>query len=279
MISEETRRKMSEAEKAKRKVAMNRPEVKAKISAANKGKKRSAEVKSKMSAARKGRKQSEEWVKKRVESFKKHYENIPKPMEGKKHTEEAKRKQREGNIGKIVSEESKAKNRVSTIKWHENNPHPKGMKGKKQTEEAKRKIMEGNKGLKAGEKNPQWQGGISFEPYGIKFNNGLRCYIRELFNYRCQLCGVKEQKGKSNHSCHHIDSNKRNNDISNFTLLCENCHGLTKPKFVRTFWEFCFSKRNYTLIKRVNGIAERYKLFRPNIMKLEEMKLLLKNFT
>ena len=232
MISEETRRKMSEAEKAKRKVAMNRPEVKAKISAANKGKKRSAEVKSKMSAARKGRKQSEEWVKKRVESFKKHYENIPKPMEGKKHTEEA-----------------------------------------------KRKIMEGNKGLKAGEKNPQWQGGISFEPYGIKFNNGLRCYIRELFNYRCQLCGVKEQKGKSNHSCHHIDSNKRNNDISNFTLLCENCHGLTKPKFVRTFWEFCFSKRNYTLIKRVNGIAERYKLFRPNIMKLEEMKLLLKNFT
>jgi RNA-directed DNA polymerase len=48
-------------------------------------------------------------------------------------------------------------------------------------------------------------------------------------NYQCQLCGKRITLGVDNH-CHHIDGNSRNQDISNLTTLCIECHYQTYYK-------------------------------------------------
>jgi len=93
--------------------------------------------------------------------------------------------------------------------------------------------------MSAGENNPNWRGGKSFEPYGPEFNKQLKEFIRKRGNYHCQECGVKEN-GKA-HDCHHIDYNKKNNNPENFFALCESCH--MKTNFNRQYWQnhFMFS--------------------------------------
>jgi len=59
-----------------------------------------------------------------------------------------------------------------------------GQKGRVLSKETKRKISLARKG----EKHPNWQGGKSFEPYGIEFDEGLREQIRQRDRYRCQQC-------------------------------------------------------------------------------------------
>lgn len=95
------------------------------------------------------------------------------------------------------------------------------------------------KGLLKGEKNGRWLDGISFEPYGLEFNDKLKAFIRERDNYQCQECGVKEN-GKA-HDCHHKNYNKRNNAPENFVTLCKSCHSKTNSN--REYWQnhFMFS--------------------------------------
>ncbi len=73
--------------------------------------------------------------------------------------------------------------------------------------------------------NPNWQGGLSFEPYPIEFNSDLKkkIYIRD--NYSCRLCGSKKII-----LCHHIDYNKDNNIEENLITLCKSCHAKTNNK-------------------------------------------------
>lgn len=66
---------------------------------------------------------------------------------------------------------------------------PSNSKGHKLLEEVKRKMGESKKG----ENNPNWQGGISFEPYSTEpystdWIETLRRSIRERDHYVCQLC-------------------------------------------------------------------------------------------
>jgi len=89
-----------------------------------------------------------------------------------------------------------------------------------------------------GKRHPNWLGGISFEPYGIEFNNKLKMFIREQYDYTCQECGVKEN-GK-NHVCHHVDYNKQNNQRDNLIILCRSCH--MKTNFNRKYWQSYFTK-------------------------------------
>jgi len=91
-------------------------------------------------------------------------------------------------------------------------------------------------GCNAGENASNWQGGISFEPYGIEFNKELKLFIRQRDNYTCQFCGVGED-GKIFDS-HHIDYDKKNNDVWNFILLCRSCHA--KTNIDRAKWQFLF---------------------------------------
>jgi len=88
----------------------------------------------------------------------------------------------------------------------------------------------------ARELNPRWLGGISFEPYGLDFNDELKKQIRKRDNYKCQKCGIKEN-GKA-HDCHHIDYYKQNNKPENLITLCRVCHIKTNSN--RKYWQNYF---------------------------------------
>lgn len=124
-LSEETRQKMSEAKKGENNSMYGKhpsKETRQKISEANKGRTRSEETRQKLSEANKGKTLSEETKKK-----------IGEANKGRTHSEEARRKMSEANKGKILSEETKRKLREAN-------------KGKPRPEETKRKISESHKG-------------------------------------------------------------------------------------------------------------------------------------
>jgi len=104
-----------------------------------------------------------------------------------------------------------------------------------------------NKGLKrynAREKCHLWQGGKSFEPYGLEFNFDLKEVIRNRDRRKCQICEKTELENKVRLSVHHIDYDKKNNDPKNLIALCCKCHAETN--FNRNNWIKYF-KNNFTL--------------------------------
>lgn len=115
------------------------------------------------------------------------------------------------------------------------------------TEEHKNKIKESmkgkNKGKYLGELHPNWNGGSSFEPYGVEFNNKLKEKIRAKYNYRCQQCFRHQDEDRFNRKLdiHHIDYNKKNNQESNLIPLCQTCHLQTNYK--RSDWENYFKNK------------------------------------
>jgi len=103
---------------------------------------------------------------------------------------------------------------------------------RKLSPETKQKISQ----AKSGEKHPMWQGGISFEPYGIEFNDVLKAQIRKRDNYICTICFKRQ--GRIRFAVHHIDYDKKNNDPKNLVTVCRRCHGLTvknKERWIRFF--------------------------------------------
>lgn len=59
----------------------------------------------------------------------------------------------------------------------------------------------------------------------------VRRYIREKFDNRCTKCGWKETNsfhGNVPTQIEHIDGNPFNNNEDNLTILCPNCHSLTR---------------------------------------------------
>lgn len=97
-----------------------------------------------------------------------------------------------------------------------------------------------------GENHPQWQGGISFEPYCPKFNNEFKERVRAFFNYRCVECGkTQEEEGRA--LCiHHVNYNKKtccDNTIPLFVPLCDTCHKRTNRH--RDYWQLHFTELIY----------------------------------
>jgi len=98
-----------------------------------------------------------------------------------------------------------------------------------------------------GEKSCQWQGGKSFEPYGLAFNNKLKEVIRKRDSFRCQECFRHQDElySKSGRKyklhIHHIDYNKKNNNQNNLISLCRSCHSQTN--FGREDWTNYFNKK------------------------------------
>ena len=90
------------------------------------------------------------------------------------------------------------------------------------------------------EKNNNWQGGKSFEPYGLEFNEDLKEVIRNRDRRKCQLCEKTELENKAKLHCHHIDYDKRNNNPNNLISLCTKCH--MKTNFNRNYWVNYFKK-------------------------------------
>jgi len=92
------------------------------------------------------------------------------------------------------------------------------------------------------EKNASWKGGISFEPYCIKFNEKKKEEVREQYNRKCVICGIDEKDNitKTNKliklSVHHIDEDKEqgcNGKPWNLKPLCMHCHGSKKMKNIK----------------------------------------------
>lgn len=125
--------------------------------------------------------------------------------------------------------------------------------GKHLSEEAKQKISNANTGKKTseetrvllsvsrrGDKNPHWLGGISFEPYCIKWTHEFRERVRKFFGYKCVLCGSTS----THRLCvHHINYNKSSccTDVKPlFVTLCRSCHSKTNRK--REYYEQHFTE-------------------------------------
>ena len=84
--------------------------------------------------------------------------------------------------------------------------------------------------------------GIPYEntEYGSEFDSSLKEKVRFRDNYKCQLCNKFQTKNSKKLSVHHIDYNKKNNNINNLIILCNKCHGKTNDN--RNYWIKYFTK-------------------------------------
>jgi len=137
---------------------------------------------------------------------------------GRKLSEEHKRKISESEKGKIISEKTRQKlrNVKKTDQWRINVSN--ALKGRKPWNKDK-KCLE-----LSGKNHWNWQGGKSFEAYGIEFNEDLKEVIRNRDRRKCQICEKTELECGEKLSVHHIDHNKHNNKINNLVSLCRSCH-------------------------------------------------------
>lgn len=96
-----------------------------------------------------------------------------------------------------------------------------------------RKIRIENGFFQKLDKHPHWQGGKSFELYGIEFNKELKQYIKQR---DMNICQTPNCINIEDLVIHHIDYDKKNNNSSNLITLCSSCHGKTNEKIKRSFY-------------------------------------------
>ncbi len=93
------------------------------------------------------------------------------------------------------------------------------------------------------EKNPQWRGGKSFEPYNLSWTKELRQKIRRRDAYLCMMCDCHQDEIGRSHSIHHIDGDKDNCKKDNLISLCHRHHMVVeKGGKAQTFWQPKFQK-------------------------------------
>lgn len=100
------------------------------------------------------------------------------------------------------------------------------MFGKHHSAEHKKRLSENERM----EGNPNWKGGISFEPYCHIFNDNLKERVREFFDRKCYVCNKREGKNNRKLDVHHVNYDKMvccNNTPPLFVPLCQCCHGKT----------------------------------------------------
>lgn len=97
----------------------------------------------------------------------------------------------------------------------------------------------------AGEKNPNWKGGVSKEPYPFYFDIDLKEQVRQRDNYTCQVCGMPQdeyfEQYKERLSCHHINYLKDDLRPENLISLCRSCH--SKTHYSRPHWQSFFEAK------------------------------------
>jgi len=85
-----------------------------------------------------------------------------------------------------------------------------------------------------GDKNPNWHGGSSYEPYSQNWNKLFKRDIRKRDNQICMVCGIHREKLKKALDIHHINYDKKLTIPQNCISLCKSCHG--KTTFNRQHW-------------------------------------------
>lgn len=147
-----------------------------------------------------------------------HRERISESKKGKNHP----------NFGKHRSEITKEKIRLSKIGI----PRPKSMCIK---------ISASLRGKYSGELSSAWKGGISFEPYCVKFNDEFKERVRSFFGHICVECGSPQNGRKLD--VHHVNFNKNSccdHSLPLFVTLCRHCHA--KTQYDRVYWEQHFTE-------------------------------------
>ena len=91
------------------------------------------------------------------------------------------------------------------------------------------------------DKNPNWKGGLTFQKYGYAFNVSLKNKIRKRDKYKCQICGTSELDCIRKLSIHHIDYDKKNNDLINLLATCNTCNA--RVNFNRNYWKIMLQKK------------------------------------
>lgn len=141
----------------------------------------------------------------------------------------------------IYSEKDKQKMKENHADFSGEN-HP--QYGTHHSEETKQKIRDNHADM-SGEnhpdfsldKNPNWKGGISFDPYCEKFNEKKREEVRNNYNRQCYICGRKEKDNLTKRgkmwklSIHHVDNDKEqgcNEKPWKLVPLCLHCHNSKK---------------------------------------------------
>ena len=130
------------------------------------------------------------------------------------------------NYGRRLSKETRTK--ISAANSGENHP----MYGTHRSQETLKKIE--------GKNSPNWQGGISFEPYCEKFNKRRKEQCRKDFNYICFKCGktqdeqIEDMKNRNKRPMklhiHHVYFDKEegcNGKEMTLIPLCTSCHAWT----------------------------------------------------
>ncbi len=78
--------------------------------------------------------------------------------------------------------------------------------------------------LRLGVSNPNYRGGKSREPYPLEWRETLKESVRNRDNYRCQICGIAQERSGRLLCVHHIDRNKKNLNPLNLISLCTAHH-------------------------------------------------------
>lgn len=79
--------------------------------------------------------------------------------------------------------------------------------------------------------------GIPYEltEYGSEFDSSLKERVRFRDGYKCKICGCSQLENCRQLSIHHIDYNKKNNNINNLVSLCLSCH--MRTNYNRNYWK------------------------------------------
>ena len=143
------------------------------------------------------------------------------------------------NKGKSMEHSGSFKKGHKGYKAQLGKKHPDELK-KRMSDIKKRMYNEGKieNTFKFGSEHPNWQGGTSFEPYTLDFNDKFKEMIRERDNHYCINCNKHQSESKKILSIHHIDYDKKNIETTNLISLCTSCHA--KTNFDRECWEDYF---------------------------------------
>ena len=115
-----------------------------------------------------------------------------------------------------------------------------GMKsrGKLVSEETRSRLSRAAKDRLANPENhPCWEGGKSYEPYGVGFDDDLKRQVLIRDRFTCQRCHRTPKELPYPLDVHHMDGGKENHDPANLQTLCRSCH-------IRFHWQMrTYAKR------------------------------------
>ncbi len=94
-----------------------------------------------------------------------------------------------------------------------------------------------------GDRNSNWQGGKSFEPYPLTWTKRFKRQIRERDAYLCMMCNRHQDEFNKSNDIHHIDGDKMNTIEENCISLCARHHSIVERGGKKyTFWMPKFQK-------------------------------------